>query len=80
GGGKEMEVVTVGWRRWRVEESGVGDRVDPLRRTTFGFDRKIPPEKFSGGGGRNPVAEGGRRWGGMRGERERVDKDVCVYN
>ncbi|GJX10993.1 hypothetical protein Tco_0200852, partial [Tanacetum coccineum] len=50
GGGEEMEVVTVGWRRWRVEESGVGDRVDPLRRTTFGVRRKNPPENFSGGG------------------------------
>ncbi|GKA26262.1 hypothetical protein Tco_0712371 [Tanacetum coccineum] len=26
GGGEEIEVVTVGWRRWRVEESGVGDQ------------------------------------------------------
>ncbi|GKB69019.1 hypothetical protein Tco_0930431 [Tanacetum coccineum] len=50
GGGEEMEVVTVGWRRWRVEESGVGDRVDPLRRTTFGVRRKNPPENFSGSG------------------------------
>ncbi|GJX84124.1 hypothetical protein Tco_0333605 [Tanacetum coccineum] len=62
--------------KWRVATSGSGDRVDPLRRNLFGFDRKIPPEKFSGGGGRNPVGEGGRRWGGMRGERERVDEDV----
>ncbi|GJW97082.1 RNA-directed DNA polymerase, eukaryota [Tanacetum coccineum] len=65
-----------GWWWWRVEASEVVGRVDPVVRTIFGFDRKIPPEKFSGGGGRNPVAEGGRRWGGMRGERERVDKDV----
>ncbi|GJV62255.1 hypothetical protein Tco_1468355 [Tanacetum coccineum] len=54
-----------------VAESEYGDRVDPVVRTTFGVRRKIPPEKFSGGGGRNPVGEGG-----MRGERERVDEDV----
>ncbi|GJX89279.1 reverse transcriptase domain-containing protein [Tanacetum coccineum] len=44
-----------------------------------GSDRSIDeeyiwssPEKFSGGGGRNPVGEGGRRWGGMRGEGDEV--------
>ncbi|GJW11974.1 hypothetical protein Tco_1577801, partial [Tanacetum coccineum] len=58
-----------------VAESEYGDRVDPVVRTTFGVRRKIPPEKFSGGGGRNPVGEGGRRWGGMRGEREGVEED-----
>ncbi|GKB20324.1 hypothetical protein Tco_0854247, partial [Tanacetum coccineum] len=66
----------------RVAESEYGDRVDPVVRTTFGARRKIPPEKFSGGGCRNPVGEGGRRWGGMRGERERVDEDevILFYN
>ncbi|GJX97829.1 hypothetical protein Tco_0353627 [Tanacetum coccineum] len=68
------------WRWWRVAESGYGDRVDPVVRTTFGVRRKIPPENFSGGGGRNPVGEGGRRWGGMRGERERVDEDAKTVN
>ncbi|GJV83453.1 putative ribonuclease H-like domain-containing protein [Tanacetum coccineum] len=48
--GEEMEVVTVGWQRWRVEESGVGDRVDPEVGSVFGLRRKYPPEKFSGGG------------------------------
>ncbi|GJZ61304.1 retrovirus-related pol polyprotein from transposon TNT 1-94 [Tanacetum coccineum] len=49
-------VVTVGWRWWRVAESEYGDRVDPVVRTTFGFDRKNPPEKFSGGGRWWPAA------------------------
>ncbi|GKA66820.1 putative ribonuclease H-like domain-containing protein [Tanacetum coccineum] len=53
-----MEVVTVGWQRWRVEESGVGDRVDPEVGSVFGLRRKSPPEKFSGGGA--TVAGGGR--------------------
>ncbi|GJX63180.1 hypothetical protein Tco_0296080 [Tanacetum coccineum] len=34
----------------RVEESGVGDRIDPVVRSTFGVSPKSPPEKFSGGG------------------------------
>ncbi|GKG24321.1 hypothetical protein Tco_0394949, partial [Tanacetum coccineum] len=53
-----MEVVTVGWQRWRVEESGVGDRVDPEVGSVFGLRRKSPPEKFSGGDA--TVAGGGR--------------------
>ncbi|GKD69156.1 hypothetical protein Tco_1323246, partial [Tanacetum coccineum] len=56
GGGEEMEVVTVGWQRWRVEESGVGDRVDPEVGSVFGLRRKSPPEKFSGGGEWWPAA------------------------
>ncbi|GKA03760.1 hypothetical protein Tco_0676541, partial [Tanacetum coccineum] len=51
-------VVAVGWWKWRVEESGVGDRVDRVSGSIFGVGRKTPPEKFSGGGG------GGRRWWG----------------
>ncbi|GJW68969.1 integrase, catalytic region, zinc finger, CCHC-type containing protein [Tanacetum coccineum] len=35
----------------RVEESGCGDRIDPVMRSVFGIGRKSPPEKFSGGGG-----------------------------
>ncbi|GKG51272.1 hypothetical protein Tco_0541656, partial [Tanacetum coccineum] len=51
-----------GWWWWRVEASEVVGRVDPVVRTIFGFDRKIPPEKFSGGGvGRNPAGEDDRR-------------------
>ncbi|GJY11448.1 hypothetical protein Tco_0379633 [Tanacetum coccineum] len=34
----------------RVEESGCGDRIDPVMRSVFGVGRKSPPEKFSGGG------------------------------
>ncbi|GJW74175.1 putative reverse transcriptase domain-containing protein, partial [Tanacetum coccineum] len=69
-------VVTVGWRWWRVAESEYGDRVDPVVRTTFGFDRKNPPEKFSGGGSA-VVAEIRRRWwrrggGRIMGEGEKV--------
>ncbi|GJQ96630.1 putative ribonuclease H-like domain-containing protein [Tanacetum coccineum] len=54
-----------GWRWWRVAESGYGDRVDPVVRTTFGFDRKSPPENFFGGGGVAAVAAGGG--GGLTG-------------
>nr|GEX19272.1 ribonuclease H-like domain-containing protein [Tanacetum cinerariifolium] len=45
------------WGR-RVRESGVGDRLDPVTGSLFGFAGKSPPEKFSGGG-----SHGGRRWG-----------------
>ncbi|GKD60930.1 hypothetical protein Tco_1298439 [Tanacetum coccineum] len=48
-----------GWRWWRVAESGYGDRVDPVMRTTLGVDRKIPPEKFSGGGWPEKMAVAG---------------------
>ncbi|GJS59861.1 hypothetical protein Tco_0654645 [Tanacetum coccineum] len=53
-----MMVVTVGWRWWRVAKSEYGDRVDLVVRTTFGFDRKSPPENFSGGGGVAAVVAG----------------------
>ncbi|GJU43704.1 hypothetical protein Tco_1200970 [Tanacetum coccineum] len=75
----DMEVEMVVGSGDGVVESEYGDRVDPVVRTTFGVRRKIPPEKFSGGGGRNPVGESGRRWGGMRGERERELKKMYVY-
>ncbi|GKG37987.1 hypothetical protein Tco_0457210 [Tanacetum coccineum] len=39
--GEEME---------RVRESGYGDRIDRKMGSVFGVGRKIPPEKFSGGG------------------------------
>ncbi|GJZ66451.1 hypothetical protein Tco_0623147 [Tanacetum coccineum] len=44
GGGSE------GGGKWRVRESGSGDRVDPEVGSVFGLRRKSPPEKFSGGG------------------------------
>ncbi|GKF12036.1 hypothetical protein Tco_0049962, partial [Tanacetum coccineum] len=62
--GEEMEVVTVGWRRWRVEESGCGDRIDPVMRSVFGVGRKSHRKSFpvagDGGGGGGGVAGGGR--------------------
>ncbi|GKC17840.1 putative reverse transcriptase domain-containing protein, partial [Tanacetum coccineum] len=48
-GGDGVEVVEA-WQRAVVASEVVG-RVDPVVRTIFGFDRKIPPEKFSDGGG-----------------------------
>ncbi|GKF92311.1 hypothetical protein Tco_0279030, partial [Tanacetum coccineum] len=54
--------------RRRVEESEVVGRVDPVVRTILGVDRKIPPEKFSGGGEGSPEIMG----------RERLLR-VCVY-
>ncbi|GJW63867.1 retrovirus-related pol polyprotein from transposon TNT 1-94 [Tanacetum coccineum] len=50
GGGVGCGGTTAG-EEGRVRESDLGDWVDPVMRTIFGFDRKIPPEKFSGGGG-----------------------------
>nr|GFB08917.1 hypothetical protein [Tanacetum cinerariifolium] len=60
GGGSDESVVGDEWWRqrgsgvtrwcWRMEESGVEDRVDRETRNLFGFAEKIPPEKFSGGG------------------------------
>ncbi|GJS23065.1 hypothetical protein Tco_0451697 [Tanacetum coccineum] len=79
-----MRTVVLGWRwewwrrrcggsRWRVEESGCGDRIDPEVGSVFGVGRKNPAGKvfrrwwhggdggsggnFSGGGGGD-----GRRW------------------
>ncbi|GJY73352.1 hypothetical protein Tco_0477783 [Tanacetum coccineum] len=40
----------------RVEESGVGDRIDRVTRNDFGLRRICPPEKFSGGGEWWPAA------------------------
>ncbi|GJW10254.1 hypothetical protein Tco_1576081 [Tanacetum coccineum] len=74
-GGREGRCMAWWWRRWRVEESGCGDRIDPVRRSVFGVGRKSPPEKFSGGGSggrRRPVA--GIRW---RGGEEEDDKIQC---
>ncbi|GJS30254.1 putative ribonuclease H-like domain-containing protein [Tanacetum coccineum] len=57
----------------RVKESGVGDRIDPVVRSTFGVSRKIPPEKFSGGGdvvvARMLAGEDDRRWRQLGGGR-----------
>ncbi|GJW04338.1 hypothetical protein Tco_1563194 [Tanacetum coccineum] len=51
----------------RVRASDHGERVDPVVRTTFGFDRKSPPEKFSGGGRWWPAVVGGGRIFGEEG-------------
>nr|GFA13037.1 putative RNA-directed DNA polymerase [Tanacetum cinerariifolium] len=57
-GGVEASVVVVavGDGVRRVRESDMVDRIDPVTMSLFGFAGKIPPEKFSGGGG------GGRLW------------------
>nr|GEW04612.1 reverse transcriptase domain-containing protein [Tanacetum cinerariifolium] len=54
------------WWGWGVRESDIGDRIDRLMGSLFGFAGKSPPEKFSGGGG------GGRR----RSNRRRVPNIV----
>ncbi|GJU27067.1 hypothetical protein Tco_1165688 [Tanacetum coccineum] len=50
--------------RWRVEESGCGDRIDPVMRSVFGVGRKSHRKSFpvagDGGGGGGGVAGGGR--------------------
>nr|GFA39863.1 hypothetical protein [Tanacetum cinerariifolium] len=57
GGGEAAE-----WSRWRVEESGVEDRVDRSKMSIFGFVGKRPTGKLSGSGGGWPAVAGGRRW------------------
>ncbi|GKG59084.1 hypothetical protein Tco_0602793, partial [Tanacetum coccineum] len=62
--------VSGGGGKWRMRESGSGDRVDPLMGSIFGLRRKNPPEKFSGGGsGGRRWLEGGRIFEGERGGR-----------
>ncbi|GKB91895.1 hypothetical protein Tco_0964167 [Tanacetum coccineum] len=57
--------VSGGGGKWRVRESGSGDRVDRPTRSLFGLAGKIPPEKFSGGGSRWPaVGESPEKKGG----------------
>nr|GEW97613.1 hypothetical protein [Tanacetum cinerariifolium] len=63
--------VTRWW--WRVKESGVDDRVDRETRNLFGFARKIPPEKFSGGG-RVVAGWPAGGWG-----REYFKECVCLF-
>ncbi|GJX72584.1 putative reverse transcriptase domain-containing protein, partial [Tanacetum coccineum] len=65
----KMVAVAVGWWKWRVEESGVGDRVDRVSGSIFGVGRKTPPEKFSGGGG-------GRRLPDMGGREESMSPPI----
>ncbi|GJU04002.1 zinc finger, CCHC-type containing protein [Tanacetum coccineum] len=62
-----------GGGKWRVRESGSGDRVDRPTRSLFGLAGKIPPEKFSGGGSRWPAV--GRLAGEEGGEGE-----LCVVD
>ncbi|GJY11613.1 hypothetical protein Tco_0380922 [Tanacetum coccineum] len=60
-----------------VETHVLGDQVDPVTRKLFGFGRKSPSEKFSGGG---VVAVAGIRWlGRAAGIFERERSGVCVY-
>ncbi|GKF64381.1 hypothetical protein Tco_0187829, partial [Tanacetum coccineum] len=56
----------------RVEESGCGDRIDPVMRSVFGVGRKSPPEKFSDGGDVVAVVAGGWEGRPKIWERERV--------
>ncbi|GKB28102.1 hypothetical protein Tco_0867503, partial [Tanacetum coccineum] len=67
--GEEME---------RVRESGYGDRIDRKMGLVFGVGRKIPPEKFSGGGATAAAVAG--RQPEFMGEREEEDEVevVCV--
>nr|GEX38869.1 putative ribonuclease H-like domain-containing protein [Tanacetum cinerariifolium] len=69
GSGGGSTVVAAG----RVRESGINERIDRETSNLFGFDGKIPPEKFSGGGrrrrvvaGRQEAAAGGGEWGEKR--------------
>ncbi|GKG59467.1 hypothetical protein Tco_0605118, partial [Tanacetum coccineum] len=39
GGVDGVAVAVVGEGKWRVEESGSGDRIDPAMRNTFGLRR-----------------------------------------
>ncbi|GKD13772.1 hypothetical protein Tco_1198179 [Tanacetum coccineum] len=57
----EAAVVADGGGGRRVEESGCGDRIDPVTRSHFGVRRKNPPENFSGGGAMGAGGEGGGR-------------------
>nr|GFB76598.1 hypothetical protein [Tanacetum cinerariifolium]GFC79900.1 hypothetical protein [Tanacetum cinerariifolium] len=59
--------------RWRVGESGVDDRET---RNLFGFTRKIPPEKFSGGS--VVAAAGGRPVVAAAGGESTSEECVCI--
>ncbi|GJX45619.1 hypothetical protein Tco_0262295 [Tanacetum coccineum] len=54
GGGDDDEMMMI---RWRLEESGSGDRIDRVTRITFGFGRKSHRKSF-------PVAGDGGSGGG----------------
>ncbi|GJU83117.1 hypothetical protein Tco_1285482 [Tanacetum coccineum] len=62
----------------RVEESGCGDRIDPVMRSVFGVGRKSPPEKFSGGGRWWPAAVG--RAVRILREREEGEELYCILD
>ncbi|GJU18187.1 retrovirus-related pol polyprotein from transposon TNT 1-94 [Tanacetum coccineum] len=68
GGGEVMK---------RVRESGYGDRIDRKMGLVFGVGRKIPPEKFSGGGATAAAVAG--RQPEFMGEREEEDEVEVVY-
>ncbi|GKA05584.1 hypothetical protein Tco_0684704 [Tanacetum coccineum] len=67
-----MEVVTVGWQRWRVEVRDLGDRVYHVTRSILELAGKIPPENFSGGGATAAAVAG--RQPEIMGERERIEE------
>ncbi|GJW80125.1 putative reverse transcriptase domain-containing protein [Tanacetum coccineum] len=78
GGDDDVEVVVTRWRVMMTWTSGLGDQIDRVTRSIFGFGRKSPPEKFSGGGERRWWPEsGGLRWGRWPDMGE-VERDV--YN
>ncbi|GKB45874.1 hypothetical protein Tco_0896627, partial [Tanacetum coccineum] len=62
--------------RWRVKESGCGDRIDPVMRSVFEVGRKSYRKSFpvagDGGGGGGGVA------GQIEGEREVIVVCVCI--
>ncbi|GJZ18574.1 hypothetical protein Tco_0554697 [Tanacetum coccineum] len=76
GGDDDVEVVVT---RWRMAASGLGDRIDRVTRSIFGFSRKSPPEKFSGG---SDVVAGGGSWpeegGCLTWERREGDRTLLV--
>ncbi|GKC11249.1 hypothetical protein Tco_1008031 [Tanacetum coccineum] len=52
---------TGGWGGRRVEESGCGDRIDPVMRSVFGLRRKSRRKTFPAAGGGGRVMAGGSR-------------------
>nr|GFC18728.1 hypothetical protein [Tanacetum cinerariifolium] len=78
GGGEAAE-----WSRWRVGESGVGDRVDRSKMSILGFVGKRPTGKLSGIGVW-PAVAGGRLWNAhfkckAKRRQIRLDQKVAAY-